>query len=100
MGDGYSRLIKKIKKYNPNCDFALIEKAHNLSLEAHKGQQRESGDPFIVHPMEVANILADLELDCTAIVAVFFMILSKIHLTLLNRLGKISVMKSQISWTG
>jgi len=69
MGDGYSRLIKKIKKYNPNCDFALIEKAHNLSLEAHKGQQRESGDPFIVHPMEVANILADLELDCTAIVA-------------------------------
>jgi len=39
-GDGYSRLIKKIKKYNPNCDFALIEKAHNLSLEAHKGQQR------------------------------------------------------------
>lgn len=69
MGDGYSRLIKKIKKYNLNCDFALIEKAHNLSLEAHKGQQRESGDPFIVHPMEVANILADLELDCTAIVA-------------------------------
>jgi len=54
-GDGYSRLIKKIKKYNPNCDFALIEKAHNLSLEAHKGQQRESGDPFIVHPMEVAT---------------------------------------------
>jgi len=69
MGDGYSRLIKKIKKYNPNCDFELIEKAHNLSLEAHNGQQRESGDPFIVHPMEVANILADLELDCTAIVA-------------------------------
>ncbi|WP_265442935.1 RelA/SpoT family protein [Acetivibrio straminisolvens] len=69
MGDGYTRLIKRIKKYNPNCDFVLIEKAHNLSLEAHNGQQRESGDPFIVHPMEVANILADLELDCTAIVA-------------------------------
>ncbi|HHV29386.1 RelA/SpoT family protein [Acetivibrio mesophilus] len=69
MGDGYSRLIRKIKKYNPSCDFALIEMAHNLSQEAHNGQQRESGDPFIVHPMEVANILADLELDCTAIVA-------------------------------
>jgi len=69
MGDGYNRLIKKIEKYNPNCDFKLIEKAHKISMEAHQGQQRVSGDPFIVHPMEVANILADLELDCTAIVA-------------------------------
>ncbi|HPD00606.1 MAG TPA: bifunctional (p)ppGpp synthetase/guanosine-3',5'-bis(diphosphate) 3'-pyrophosphohydrolase [Acetivibrio sp.] len=69
MGDGYNRLIRKIKEYNPNCDFNLIEKAHNISLEAHQGQQRVSGDPFIVHPMEVAIILADLELDSTAIVA-------------------------------
>jgi len=53
MGDGYSRLIKKIKKYNPNCDFALIEKAHNLSLEAHKGQQRESGDPLLSIPWKL-----------------------------------------------
>ena len=69
MDDGYKRLIRKIRKYNPDCDFDLIEKAHNISLEAHQGQQRVSGDPFIVHPMEVANILADFELDCTAIVA-------------------------------
>jgi GTP pyrophosphokinase len=69
MGDGYNRLIRIIKEYNPNCDFNLIEKAHNISLEAHQGQQRVSGDPFIVHPMEVAIILADLELDSTAIVA-------------------------------
>ncbi|NMB33877.1 MAG: bifunctional (p)ppGpp synthetase/guanosine-3',5'-bis(diphosphate) 3'-pyrophosphohydrolase [Clostridium sp.] len=69
MGDGYNRLIRKIRKFNPDCDFDLIEKAHNISQEAHQGQQRVSGDPFIVHPMEVANILADFELDCTAIVA-------------------------------
>lgn len=69
MSDGYSRLVKKIIKYNPNCDFSLIEKAHNISQQAHEGQQRVSGEPFIVHPMEVANILAELELDCTAIVA-------------------------------
>ncbi|WP_010247901.1 RelA/SpoT family protein [Acetivibrio cellulolyticus] len=69
MSDGYSRLVKKISKYNPNCDFTLLEKAYLISREAHDGQQRVSGEPFIMHPMEVANILAELELDCTAIVA-------------------------------
>ncbi|MFZ5989809.1 MAG: RelA/SpoT family protein [Bacillota bacterium] len=69
MSDGYSRLVKKINKYNLNCDFTLLEKAYTLSKEAHEGQHRVSGEPFIVHPMEVANILAELELDCTAIIA-------------------------------
>lgn len=69
MNDGYNRLLKKIKKYNNNCDFSLLEKAYLVSREAHNGQQRVSGEPFIMHPMEVANILAELELDCTAIVA-------------------------------
>ncbi|TYQ12894.1 UNVERIFIED_CONTAM: GTP pyrophosphokinase [Acetivibrio alkalicellulosi] len=69
MGDSYTRLVKKIIKYNPNCDFTLLEKAYILSKEAHEGQHRVSGEPFIIHPMEVANILAELELDCTSIVA-------------------------------
>lgn len=69
MSDGYNRLLKKIGKYNQNCDVKLLEKAYVLSKKAHNGQQRVSGDPFIVHPMEVANILAELELDCTAIIA-------------------------------
>lgn len=69
MGDGYSRLIKKIGKYNPNCDMTMLEKAYILSKKAHDGQHRVSGEPFIVHPIEVANILAELELDCTAIIA-------------------------------
>ncbi|NLD46575.1 MAG: bifunctional (p)ppGpp synthetase/guanosine-3',5'-bis(diphosphate) 3'-pyrophosphohydrolase, partial [Clostridiaceae bacterium] len=69
MGDGYSRLVKKICKYNPNCDMTLLEKAYTLSKQAHDGQHRVSGEPFIVHPIEVANILAELELDCTAIIA-------------------------------
>ncbi len=69
MSDGYSRLVKKINKYNLNCDFTLLEKAYLISREAHNGQQRVSGEPFIMHPMEVAIILAELELDCTAIVA-------------------------------
>ena len=69
MDDRYKELIEKIKKYNPGCDLALIDKAYAISKKAHDGQLRESGDPYISHPLEVAHILADLELDCTAIIA-------------------------------
>ncbi|MCR4435416.1 MAG: bifunctional (p)ppGpp synthetase/guanosine-3',5'-bis(diphosphate) 3'-pyrophosphohydrolase [Clostridiales bacterium] len=69
MDDGYSRLVKKIKEYNPNCNFTLVEKAYMVSKKAHDGQQRVSGDPYIIHPIEVACILAELELDCTSIIA-------------------------------
>jgi len=69
MDDGYSRLVNRIKQYDPNCDFALLEKAYMMSKAAHEGQLRVSGEPFIVHPLEVAIILADLELDCKSIIA-------------------------------
>lgn len=69
MSDGYSRLIEKIKENKLNCDLSIIEKAYNFSKAAHEGQHRESGEPYIVHPLEVAGILAELELDCTSIVA-------------------------------
>lgn len=66
---GYYRLIEKIKKYNPNCDFSLLEKAYTAAKTAHEGQHRVSGEPYIIHPVEVANILAEMELDCTSIIA-------------------------------
>ncbi|MCX7921926.1 MAG: bifunctional (p)ppGpp synthetase/guanosine-3',5'-bis(diphosphate) 3'-pyrophosphohydrolase [Clostridia bacterium] len=69
MIDSYSELVNKIKKYDPNCDFTLLEKAYWLSKAAHGGQLRVSGEPYIIHPVEVALILAELELDCTSIVA-------------------------------
>jgi len=69
MQDGYKRLIKKIKKNNTNCDLTILEKAYNMSRAAHEGQLRVSGEPFIVHPVEVASILADLELDCVSVIA-------------------------------
>jgi len=69
MDDSYVKLVERIKKYDPKCDLALIEKAYNFSKSAHDGQMRVSGEPFIVHPIEVAYILADLELDCTSITA-------------------------------
>jgi GTP pyrophosphokinase len=69
MQDGYKRLLKKIKKNNTNCDMSLLEKAYNMSKAAHEGQLRVSGEPFIVHPVEVASILADLELDCVSVIS-------------------------------
>jgi len=65
----FDELKEKIKKYNPQCDFWTLEKAFNLSVVAHSGQQRFSGEPYITHPLEVAHILAEMELDCESIVA-------------------------------
>ncbi|HHX18468.1 MAG TPA: bifunctional (p)ppGpp synthetase/guanosine-3',5'-bis(diphosphate) 3'-pyrophosphohydrolase [Clostridium sp.] len=69
MCDDYNRLVEKIKKYNSNCDFELLKKSYIFSKKAHEGQNRVSGEPFFTHPLEVAFILAELELDCTSIVA-------------------------------
>ena len=66
---GLKLLIKKVKGYNKNADFALIEKAYNFSSELHKGQKRKSGEDYIVHPLNTALILAGLKLDEQAICA-------------------------------
>ncbi len=69
MADKFARLVEKIKEYNPRGDISLVEKAYLVSKTAHDGQQRLSGEPFITHPVEVAFILAEMELDITSIVA-------------------------------
>ncbi|NLH96086.1 MAG: bifunctional (p)ppGpp synthetase/guanosine-3',5'-bis(diphosphate) 3'-pyrophosphohydrolase [Clostridiaceae bacterium] len=65
----YEELKEKIRKYNAGCDFDLLDKAYAMAQKAHEGQLRESGEPYITHPLEVAHILADLEMDCTTIIA-------------------------------
>jgi len=65
----FDGLIEKIQKYNPQADVALLKKAFTWACNAHKNQMRNSGEPYIVHPLEVANILADIELDTESIVA-------------------------------
>lgn len=67
--DSFSVLIEKVKKYDPNSNFEMLEKAYFVSKTAHEGQQRNSGEPYIIHPVEVAIILAEMELDSTALVA-------------------------------
>lgn len=65
----YQELVKSIRKYHPSDDITLIEKAYTIAYEAHKDQKRRSGEPYIIHPLCVAIILADLELDKETIVA-------------------------------
>ncbi|MFA9375201.1 MAG: bifunctional (p)ppGpp synthetase/guanosine-3',5'-bis(diphosphate) 3'-pyrophosphohydrolase [Lachnotalea sp.] len=65
----YKELIDSVRKYHPSTDISLIEKAFNVANTAHNGQVRKSGEPYIIHPLCVAIILAELELDKETIVA-------------------------------
>lgn len=65
----YKDLIDRVLLYHPSDDISLIEKAYKIAYEAHKNQVRKSGEPYIIHPLCVAIILADLELDKETIVA-------------------------------
>ena len=60
-------LINKVKGYNKFVNFDRLNKAYNFAVKAHSTQKRESGDPYSVHPIEVANILIDLKLDSATI---------------------------------
>ncbi len=65
----YQELIDHVRRYHPSDDTSMIEKAYKTAAEAHKNQFRKSGEPYIIHPLDVAIILADLELDKETIVA-------------------------------
>ncbi|MGN0386143.1 MAG: RelA/SpoT family protein [Lachnospiraceae bacterium] len=67
--DLYQMLIDHVRKYHPSDDLSMIEKAYKTASEAHKGQVRKSGEPYITHPLQVAIVLADLEMDKETIVA-------------------------------
>ena len=65
----HDRLIKAIRQYHPSTDLSMVEKAYHLAYKAHEGQKRKSGEPYIIHPLCVGIILAELELDKETIVA-------------------------------
>ena len=60
-------LINKVKVYNKFLNHERLDKAYNFAVKAHHNQKRASGDPYSVHPIEVANILTDLKLDSATI---------------------------------
>lgn len=63
------KLISRIEQYNPQADMQLVIKAYNYANEAHEGQVRNSGEKYIVHPVNVALILAELNMDTATIIA-------------------------------
>lgn len=65
----YQKLIETVKNYHPSADLSMIEKAYHIAYDAHKDQSRKSGEPYIIHPLCVCIILAELELDKETIVA-------------------------------
>ena len=60
-------LINKVKSYNKFLNPDALSKAYEFALKAHKNQKRHSGDPYVIHPVAVANILTDLKLDSATI---------------------------------
>ena len=65
----YQALVDRIRKYHPSADISMVEKAYQRGREAHKDQVRKSGEAYIIHPLWVGIILADLEMDKETIVA-------------------------------
>lgn len=62
------KILQRVKEYNPHVNEERIVRAYNLCIEAHNGQMRNSGEPYYIHPLEVAYILADMELDSDTVI--------------------------------
>src|SRR5213592_4549145 len=65
----FEDLIDKVRATNPDADVELLRRAYVFSAYEHKGQVRHSGEPYLVHPLEVADLLADMKLDVVAVAA-------------------------------
>lgn len=67
--DIYLALVARIRRYHPNTDLSMIDKAYHYAAKCHGDQKRKSGEPYIIHPLSVGLILADLEMDKETIAA-------------------------------
>jgi GTP pyrophosphokinase len=65
----FQALLSTVRTFRPADDLSIIERAYKFSLEHHRGQTRASGEPYLVHPLEVAQVLAEMKLDSSAIAA-------------------------------
>src|SRR5918993_2713962 len=65
----FETLLEKVRSYTPEADLELLRRAYVFSALEHKGQVRHSGEPYLVHPLEVADFLADMKLDVVAVAA-------------------------------
>ena len=65
----FETLLEKVRSYSPEADVELLRRAYVFSALEHKGQVRHSGEPYLVHPLEVADLLAEMKLDIVAVAA-------------------------------
>src|ERR1700761_5375791 len=69
IDERFEALLRRVQANRPTEDVSLIRKAWDFCVQHHKGQMRASGEPYIIHPLEVAEVLAEMKLDATAIAA-------------------------------
>src|SRR5579883_2445768 len=69
LDNKFRALMAMVREYRPNDDLSVIERAYHFSLQHHQGQTRASGEPYLIHPLEVATVLAEMKLDPSAIAA-------------------------------
>ncbi len=65
----FNDIADRVLEYDPECDLALLQRAYVYTAKVHEGQERLSGEPYLIHPLEVAGILVELRLDAVTIVA-------------------------------
>ena len=61
------QILDKIQKYHPEDDLEVVRRAYLFSAKEHKGQVRASGEPYLTHPLEVANVLAEIKMDAVTV---------------------------------
>ena len=76
---GIEQLLEKAATYLKENDLQRIREAYEFADEAHHGQVRKSGEPYILHPLAVADILVNMQMDVTSIIARFCMMSLKIQ---------------------
>ena len=86
-------LINKVKVYNKFLNPEKLNKAYDFAVKAHSNQKRASGDPYSVHPIEVANILTELKLDSALLQQGYYMTQSRIHMLPMKRSRESLVMR-------
>ncbi|HZY31785.1 MAG TPA: HD domain-containing protein, partial [Candidatus Methylomirabilis sp.] len=62
-------IIERVRAIDPEADFNLLQRAHDFAANVHKGQERVSGEPYLSHPLAVAEILLDLKMDVESLAA-------------------------------
>src|SRR3984885_14907277 len=85
----FEDLLEKVRQYSPDADIELLRRAYVFSAFEHRGQARHSGEPYLIHPLAVADFLADMRLDAVAIAAGLLPAVVEATLTTIERIREL-----------